>query len=46
MLLYCEFHKYEVMKMSVVSDQAKKHAKPSYKATKQTKRTFLVSDYH
>ena len=30
-LLYCEFQKYEVMTMSVVGGQAKKHANPNNK---------------
>ena len=35
-LLYCEFQKFEVMTMSVVTvaGQPKKHANPSYKVTK------------
>ena len=44
-LLYCEFQKYEVMTMSVVGGQPKKHANPSCKATKHIERTFLISDY-
>ena len=46
-LLYREFQKYEVMALSVVSGQPKRHANPSYKATKQIERTFLIiiSDY-
>ena len=43
-LLYCEFQKYEVMTMSVVGGQPKKHANPSYKATKHMELTFLTSD--
>ena len=45
-LLYCEFQKYEVMTMSVVGDQPKKHANSSYKAAKHIERTFLISDYY
>ena len=45
-LLYCEFQKCEVMTMSVVSGQPKKHANTSYKATKHIKCTFLISDYY
>ena len=30
--------------MSVVGGQPKKHANPSYKATKHIERTFLISD--
>ena len=42
-LLYCEFHEYEVMTMSVIGGQPKKHANPSYKAIKHMERTFLIS---
>ena len=49
-LLYCEFQKYKVMAMSVEDGQQKKtkkkHANSSYKATKHTERTFLISDYY
>ena len=38
-LLYCKFQKYEVMTMSVVDVQPKRHANPSYKATKPIERT-------
>ena len=31
--------------MSVVGGQPKKHATPSYKATKHIESTFLISDY-
>ena len=34
------------MIMSLVGGQPKKHANPSYKATKHIERTFLVSDYY
>ena len=44
-LLYSEFQRYEVMTMSIVGGQPKKHANPCYKATKQIERTFLFSDY-
>jgi len=44
-LLYCEFQKYEVMTMSVVGGQPRKHANTSYKATKHIDRTCLISDY-
>ena len=44
-LLYCEFQKYDVMTVSVVGGQPKKHANPSYRATKRIERTFLISDY-
>ena len=43
-LLYCEFQKYGFMTMSVVGGQPKKHANPSYEATKHIERTFLMSD--
>ena len=46
MLLYCEFQKYEIMIMSVVGGQPKKHVNPSYKATKHIEHTFLISDYY
>ena len=39
-LLYCEFQKYEVMTVSVVGSQPKKHANPSYKATKHIELLF------
>ena len=47
-LLYCEFQEYEVMTMSAEGGQPKrkKHAKPSYKATKHIERSFLISDYY
>ena len=45
-LFYCEFQKYEVMTMSVVGDQPKKHTNTSHKATKHIERTFLISDYY
>ena len=45
-LLYYEFQKYEVMTMSLVDVQQKKHANPSYKTTKHIKCTFLISDYY
>ena len=45
-LLYCEFQKYEVMTMSVVGGQPKRHANPNYKATKHIKRAFPISDYY
>ena len=45
-LLYCEFQKYEVMTTSVLGGQSKKHANPSYKATKHIEHTFLISDYY
>ena len=32
--------------MSVVGGEPKKHANPSYKATKHIERTFLISDYY
>ena len=32
--------------MSVVGGQPKKHANPSYKATKHIERTFLFPDYY
>ena len=41
-LLNCEFQKHEFMTMSVVGG----HANPSYKATKHTEGTFLISDYN
>ena len=44
-LLYCEFHKYEVMTMSLVGAQPRIRANPSYDATKRIERTFLISDY-
>ena len=50
-LLYCEFQKYKVMTMSVIGGQPKKkkqkkkHANPSYKATKHIKHTFPIYDY-
>ena len=34
------------MNMFVVGVSQKKHANPSYKATKHIERTFLISDYH
>ena len=44
-LLYCEFQKYEVVTVSIVSDQPrKKDTNPSYKATKHIEPTFLISD--
>ena len=42
-LLYYEFKKYEIMTMSVVGGQPKKHANPSHKATKHIERTQLQS---
>ena len=44
-LLDCKFQKYEVMTMSVVGDQPKKHINTSYKATKHVERAVLISDY-
>ena len=32
--------------MSVVGGQPKKHANPSYKATKHIEPTFLIYDYY
>lgn len=43
MNLDCEFHKYDVMTMSVAGDQPKKHANPSCKARKHT---LLISHYY
>ena len=43
-LFHCEFQNYEVMTMSVVGGQPKKHTNPSYKAAKHIERTFLISD--
>ena len=45
-LLFSEFQKYEVTTMSLVGGQPKKHANPSYKATKHIERIFLISDYY
>ena len=46
-LPYCQFQKYEIMTMSVLSDQPKKkNANSSYKATKHIERTFLISNYY
>ena len=45
-LLYCEFQKPKVMTMAVVRGQPKKHANPTYKATKHIQCTFLISDYY
>ena len=45
-LFYCEFHKDEVLTMSVVGGQPKRHANPSYKAAKNMEHPFLISDYY
>jgi len=45
-LVYGDFQKYKVMTMSVVGAQPKRHANPSYKATKHIERSFLISDYY
>ena len=45
-LLYYECQKYEIMTICVVGGQPRKLANPSHKATKQNKRTFLISDYY
>ena len=42
-LLYCEFHKYEVMTMSVVGAQpSNTHKSQLYEATNRIERTFLI----
>ena len=41
-VLYCEIHNYEVMTMFALGAPQKKHAKPSYKATKHIECTFLI----
>ena len=45
-LLYCEFQNYEVMDLSVVGGQPKKHINPSYKATKDIERTLVLVYIH
>ena len=45
-LFCCKFQKYEVMTISVVGGQQKKHANRSFNATKDIEGTFLITDYH
>lgn len=45
-LLYCAFQQHEVMTMSVVRGQPKKHTSLSYKARKHIECTYLFSYYY